>query len=216
MYPTSIPDLVTKLHPQSPPPTRLETIEAGYRRDLDLIETALTSTNGSVRAAALSASLRAGNLTSSVLTSYLTDRSSAVRRRAVELSPRVNPTKNLVRGLCDRILDTDQIAEIAAFSLGEIGEHHTELVTSEVTDLLSTTVSDHPDALCREAAVASLGALGQRLDVILAALGDKATVRRRAVIALAPFEGPEVEAALTRALEDRDWQVRQAAEDLLS
>jgi hypothetical protein len=34
------------------------------------------------------------------------------------------------------------------------------------------------------------------------------------VIALAPFEGKEVEAALARALDDRDWQVRQAAEDL--
>jgi hypothetical protein len=36
------------------------------------------------------------------------------------------------------------------------------------------------------------------------------------VIALAAFEGPEVDAALRRALEDRDWQVRQAAEDLLA
>jgi hypothetical protein len=32
---------------------------------------------------------------------------------------------------------------------------------------------------------------------------------------LAPFEGDQVRAALTRALDDRDWQVRQAAEDLL-
>jgi hypothetical protein len=31
---------------------------------------------------------------------------------------------------------------------------------------------------------------------------------------LAPFDGPEVEAALERALTDRDWQVRQAAEDV--
>jgi hypothetical protein len=34
------------------------------------------------------------------------------------------------------------------------------------------------------------------------------------VIALAPFEGDEVEAALRRCLDDRDWQVRQAAEDI--
>jgi len=40
-------------------------------------------------------------------------------------------------------------------------------------------------------------------------------VRRRAVIALAPFEGPEVDAALEAARTDRDWQVRQAAEDQL-
>jgi hypothetical protein len=39
-------------------------------------------------------------------------------------------------------------------------------------------------------------------------------VRRRAVLALAPFDGPEVEAAIDKALTDRDWQVRQAAEDL--
>ncbi len=39
-------------------------------------------------------------------------------------------------------------------------------------------------------------------------------MRRRAVIALAPFDGPEVDAALAAALGDRDWQVRQAAEDL--
>jgi hypothetical protein len=31
---------------------------------------------------------------------------------------------------------------------------------------------------------------------------------------LAPFDGDEVEAALSAALVDRDWQVRQAAEDL--
>jgi HEAT repeat protein len=54
------------------------------------------------------------------------------------------------------------------------------------------------------------------LPTILAATEDKATVRRRAIIALAPFDGPEVEAALERAREDRDWQVRQAAEDLLA
>ncbi len=40
-------------------------------------------------------------------------------------------------------------------------------------------------------------------------------MRRRAVLALAPFDGPEVDAALQAALGDRDWQVRQAAEDLL-
>ena len=45
---------------------------------------------------------------------------------------------------------------------------------------------------------------------------DKPAVRRRAVIALAPFDGPEVDAALQRALSGLDWQVRQAAEVLVS
>jgi hypothetical protein len=35
-------------------------------------------------------------------------------------------------------------------------------------------------------------------------------------LALAPFEGTEVDAAIDAALTDRDWQVRQAAEDLRS
>ena len=54
------------------------------------------------------------------------------------------------------------------------------------------------------------------LPAVLAALGDKPAIRRRAAVALAAFEGPEVEAALRRCLDDRDWQVRQVAEDLLA
>jgi HEAT repeat protein len=75
----------------------------------------------------------------------------------------------------------------------------------------------HADPLAREAAVAALGALGDPAGrgAVLTACGDVATVRRRAVLALAAFDGPAVEAALKRARADRDWQVRQAAEDLL-
>ncbi len=82
---------------------------------------------------------------------------------------------------------------------------------------LMAMATGHDDALCREAAVAALGAIGDPvgLDAVLAATQDKATVRRRAVIALAAFEGPGVDAALEAARTDRDWQVRQAAEDLL-
>ena len=64
--------------------------------------------------------------------------------------------------------------------------------------------------------MAALGAVGDRLGLpaILAATTDKPAVRRRAVLALAPFAGPDVDDALARARSDRDWQVRQAAEDL--
>ncbi|NLD75059.1 MAG: HEAT repeat domain-containing protein, partial [Acidimicrobiales bacterium] len=83
-------------------------------------------------------------------------------------------------------------------------------------EALATLAIEADDSLIRESAVAALGSLGDPagLNAILNATEDKATVRRRAVIALAPFEGPEVDAALERALTDRDWQVRQAAEDL--
>ena len=39
-------------------------------------------------------------------------------------------------------------------------------------------------------------------------------MRRRAIVALANFEGPDIEAALARAAEDRDWQVRAAVDQL--
>ena len=73
------------------------------------------------------------------------------------------------------------------------------------------------DPLLREAAVAALGAIGDErgLPAILAGCADKPNIRRRAVLALAPFSGAAVDAALAAALIDRDWQVRQAAEDLL-
>ena len=64
--------------------------------------------------------------------------------------------------------------------------------------------------------MAALGAIGDErgVDAILAACRDKPAVRRRAVLALAPFTGAAVDAAIAAALDDRDWQVRQAAEDL--
>jgi HEAT repeat protein len=107
----------------------------------------------------------------------------------------------------------DTVVEVAAWALGE-REPFDPLAGSALQEI----VASHPDALCRVAAVASLGAIGDAaaLPTILAATKDIATVRRRAVIALAPFDGPEVDAALDAAKDDRDWQVRQAAEDLLA
>ena len=65
---------------------------------------------------------------------------------------------------------------------------------------------------------AALGSLGdpRGLDAIIAACSDKPTVRRRAVLALAPFDDPRVDEVLRAALDDRDWQVRQNAEDMLN
>ncbi|HEX6311869.1 MAG TPA: HEAT repeat domain-containing protein, partial [Acidimicrobiia bacterium] len=106
------------------------------------------------------------------------------------------------------------VVEAACWALGELapaGHARDDTVTE-----LARLATDHRDPLAREAAVAALGALGDRrgLPAVLAACRDKPAVRRRAVLALAPFTGPEVDAALARALTDRDWQTRQAAEDL--
>jgi HEAT repeat protein len=113
--------------------------------------------------------------------------------------------------LAPLLADADPaVVEVAAWAAGERPPAPTTVAT------LAALATAHDDALCREAAVAALGALGDEagLPAILAATGDKPAVRRRAVIALAPFAGPEVDAALERARTDRDWQVRQAAEDL--
>ena len=61
------------------------------------------------------------------------------------------------------------------------------------------------------------GAIGDEraLPAVLAALEDRPAVRRRAAIALAAFEDPTAEEGLRRCLQDRDWQVRQVAEELL-
>jgi HEAT repeat protein len=64
--------------------------------------------------------------------------------------------------------------------------------------------------------VAALGSIGDpsaRL-AVLDALKDRAYVRRRAVVALAAFDGDEVERALSEAIHDRDWQVRDIASSL--
>ena len=104
------------------------------------------------------------------------------------------------------------VAEAAAFALGE----HPRC-SARALHTLEQVATTHDDPLLREAAVAALGAQGveSTLPTILAACDDKPAIRRRAVLALANFEGDEVEARLQAALTDRDWQVRQAAEDLL-
>ena len=107
------------------------------------------------------------------------------------------------------------VVEAAAWALGELGP---AAIDAGAVQRPGRVVTDHRDAIAREAAVAALGALGDPsgLPAVLAACSDRAAVRRRAVLALAPFAGPDVDAALARALDDKDWQVRQAAEDLTS
>lgn len=163
-----------------------------------------------MRLVALSAACRLDLVESSTWQHFLRDQDPRVRRRGAELLARSDRAAELVDHLVGLLDDEPSVAEMAAFALGEVGITDRSVVTS-----LEKMVRDHDDALCREAAVAALGALHSGRETILAALTDKATVRRRAVIALAPFDGPDIESALRTALDDRDWQVRQAAEDLL-
>ncbi len=135
-----------------------------------------------------------------------------MRRRAAELAAQ-HPDVALLDALADR---DARVVEMAAWACGE---QQRQIDDATLTRLIELTTSA-ADALVREAAVAALGAIGDEraVDAIVAAVDDKPAVRRRAVLALAPFVGEQrapVEAALQRALADKNWQVRQAAEDLL-
>lgn len=186
---------------------RLDVIVAGHRGDAATARRHLSDDDAAVRAAALQALERAGDLADDDIRTAVADTDPAVRRRAAELAGR-RPTVALDRLLAD---DDPTVVEVAAWAAGE-----QEDVTDPVLDRLIQLATDAEQPLVREAAAASLGAIGdpRGLPAVLAACTDKPHVRRRAVLALAPFDGSEVDAALDAALNDRDWQVRQAAEDL--
>ncbi len=106
----------------------------------------------------------------------------------------------------------------AGVALRDQADHKTGIYgNAAVVGELSRLATTHPDALCREAAVASLGAIGDPggLEAVLAGTTDKPAVRRRAVISLSVFDGAAVTDALQRATTDPDRQVRAAAEEIL-
>jgi len=184
---------------------------AGHTGDHAGARRALTDPAPAVRATALGALARLGGLVEADLRAAMDDASPVVRRRAAELTAGYPP---LAGALIDLLADRDgRVVEATCFALGELGE---AVRDGPAVPALSEVATVHRDPLCREAAVAALGAIGddRGLAAILSATGDRPAVRRRAVLALAPFDGPEVDAALQAALADRDWQVRQAAEDL--
>jgi len=193
---------------------------AGHTGDATEARSHLEDEDGRVRATALGALQRLGELTEVELLAALADADPAVRRRACEVATTyagttgAPPAPRVAATLGALLDDADPtVVETAAWACGERPP-----AAEGVVARLCEVATAHADALCREAAVAALGALGDpaALAAILAATTDKATVRRRAVLALAPFDGPEVDEALERARTDRDWQVRQAAEDLLA
>lgn len=196
-----------------PPPRLIDPVSvviAGHRNEFALVDEALDHDDPAVRSAALGAMARMERLDHQRLRSALRDPDAAVRHRALGLVARHHNGRALIDDVLAAFDLDDRSAELAAFVLGELEDARPPVVVT-----LERHALHHDDALVRESAVAALGALHAGLETILTALSDKATVRRRAVLALAPFEGPAVDAALTAALDDRDWQVRQAAEDLL-
>jgi HEAT repeat protein len=195
---------------------------AGHEGDAATARRLLADDDPGVRATALGALARCGALRAADLEAAREDTAVAVRARVAELLAGAGTDLDGV-ALGPLLADVDPtVVEVAAWAAGErlgrAAEEGRPAPEPGLVAVLADLATAHADALCREAAVAALGAIGDEagLPAILAATDDRATVRRRAVIALAPFSGPGVEAALERARTDRDWQVRQAAEDLLA
>lgn len=188
-------------------PTKRSVAVAGHLGDHAGARAGLASSDPIVRATALGALERLQALTDDALADALADDDPVVRRRAAELAAAHRGVD-----LAGALDDPDaSVVEVAAWACGE---HEND--RPPIVDRLTSLAGAAEDALVREAAVAALGAIGSERGraAIVAATTDKPAVRRRAVLALAPFDGADVEAAIDRALDDRDQQVRQAAEDL--
>ena len=200
------------------PLDRRAVVIAGHAGDQAAVRSALGSSEPAVRASALGALARLGGLDETVLAAGLADESADVVRRAIAVAARrVDHDSVIDDALLAILTGADAVlAEAAAWALGERHEEADPASVRSIVVALAAAVTGHQDALVREAAVAALGSIGSPdgRAAVLSAVADKATVRRRAVLALAAFDGPEVDAALERARTDRDWQVRQAAEDL--
>lgn len=187
-----------------PAAARRRAAEAGHLADERAARDLVTHADPDVRATALGALRRMERLTDDDIRSALADASPLVRRRGLACA--VGRAIDLTPLLADA---DPSVVEQAAWALGEQED-------PAAVDAL-VVAATHDDPLVREAAVAALGAIQDErgLAAILAGASDKPAVRRRAVLALAAFDGPAVDAALARAAEDNDWQVRDAAQVIL-
>lgn len=192
---------------QSSVDQRQRLIQSARKGDFSLAKELVTDSDPRVRSTSISVLSENLALDEALIAIALLDPNPMVRSSLARAA-----ATNISIPVLDLLNDVDaSVIEIACWAVGEQGEPNDLAI-----EILSRIALDHDDALCRESAVAALGALGdlRGLESILQATHDIATVRRRAVIALAPFEGEAVADAVEIALSDRDWQVRQAAEDL--
>lgn len=209
---------------------RLDAVMAGHRGDGQAAAQFLADPDADVRAAALGALARCGELSAAHVRSALSDDATGVRRRAAELAP---PEVDLIPMLSDA---DASVVEATAAALGE-----RDWDPAPVRELCRIA-RDHDDPLCRESAVAALGAIAAGLDtiaadpdsagsgvtgaghddararsleVLLAAMEDRPQIRRRALLGLHQFDDGRADDAVRASLDDRDRQVRAVAGELL-
>lgn len=130
---------------------RLEAVAAGHRGDAVMAERLLDDDDAAVRAAALGALARCGALRAEQVRRALGDEAATVRCRAAELAP---PEVELVELLSD---PDASVVEAVAAALGERDRD-----PGPVAELCRVAGS-HDDPLCRESAVAALGAIAAGL-----------------------------------------------------
>ena len=166
---------------------RRDVAVAGHTGDATTARRGLDHPDPSVRATVLGALERLGDLDDAQLTAAFVDPDQAVRRRAatiaaghrsVDLSPLLSDPE-------------PSVVEVGAWACGEHERVDDDVLAALIS--LATGAGAGEDPLVRESAVAALGAIGddRGLDAILAGTADRPAVRRRAVLALAPFLDPD-------------------------
>jgi HEAT repeat protein len=193
---------------------RRKVIAAGHGANAGVARAALGDPDERVQAAAIGALARGNSLSVADVRTALTSGSVTVRRRATDVARSVRgpgSRSTLIAAMLSALGDPDPLVVVHAAWF--LAERRTVAAVAPLVKISGT----HEDMRCREAAVAALGAIGapDGLPAVMAALDDKPTVRRRATVALAGFDDPQVDEALRRSAADRDWQVRQAADELL-
>jgi HEAT repeat protein len=204
---------------QSDDATLAESVEesllrAGFARTNDyqaVLRANLTSPVARHRILALRGAVRQELVTSDDWKRAFDDDDVDVRREALnQVAHATVQDQSVVDAVVACLGDADALVVDGA--LFALGEH----LYAGAVDEMCVIATSHEDARCRESAIAALGAIGddRARPAILAALGDKPPVRRRAIVALSNFEGPDIDEALALASEDRDWQVRAAVNQL--
>lgn len=189
-------------------------LRAGFAKSDDyvvVLRSNLTSGVARHRILALRGAVRQQLVTSLDWTRALGDSDVDVRREALnQVAHAALDDQSVIDAVVQCLSDSDALVVDGA--LFALGEH----LFAGAVDLMCAIATTHEDARCRESAIAALGAIGddRARPAILAALNDKPPVRRRAIVALSNFEGPDIDAALALASEDRDWQVRAAVNQL--
>ena len=185
-----------------------EIVKAGFSGDFERAERGLSDSCGRVRAAAVAACQRLGRLNGQRLEAALGDAEPEVRIAGARAAAKLGGGALVARLAQEK---DPLVAEVLIFALGEQRDQAAYSVLCE-------TATSHPDALCREAAVAAI-ANYERDDSIVVlekAANDKPAVRRRVAVALAAVDDPRATELLRRLTEDRDWQTRQIAREILA